>query len=133
MRRGVFHLILLIGCLVLGASALAQEGHPLTGTWTGDWGGASAQRTHITLVMTWDGKSVTGTLNPGPDAVKIGNIVLDVTNWTVRIDADGKDASGKPVKISAEGKIEDLSSAHRKLTGTWMQGTTKGDFRLTRD
>jgi hypothetical protein len=133
MRRGVFHLILLFGCLVLVASALAQEGHPLTGTWTGDWGGASTQRTHITLVMSWDGKSVTGTLNPGPDAVKIGNIVLDVTNWTVRIDADGKDASGKPVKISAEGKIEDLSSAHRKLTGTWMQGTTKGDFRLTRD
>ena len=133
MRRGAFHLTVFCGCLVLVASALAQEGHPLTGTWTGDWGAASNQRTHITLVMTWDGKSVTGTLNPGPDAAKIGNIILDVTNWTVRIEADGKDASGKPVKISAEGKIEDLSSAHRKLTGTWMQGTTKGDFRLTRD
>jgi hypothetical protein len=129
-----FHLLLFISCLAIAAIGVAQEGHPLTGTWTGDWGGGSAgQRTHLTLVMSWDGKAVTGTINPGPDAIQLGNVVLDVTNWTVRIEADGKDQSGKPVHISAEGKIEDLSSAHRKLAGTWTQGTTKGDFRLTRD
>jgi len=83
--------------------------------------------------MNWDGQNVTGTLNPGPDAIQIGSVALDVTNWTVRIEADGKDQSGKPVHISAEGKIDDLSSAHRKLSGTWTQGTTKGDFRISRD
>jgi hypothetical protein len=85
------------------------------------------------LVLNWDGKNVTGVMNPGPDAVTLGNIGLDVTNWTVRIEADAKDQTGKPVHISAEGKLEDIASAHRKLTGTWNQGTTKGDFRLTRD
>ena len=44
-----------------------------------------------------------------------------------------KDAAGKLVHISAEGKLEDISSYHRKITGSWMQGTTRGDFRLTRD
>ena len=129
MRKRAFYFIILLFVVPV----LAQEGHPLTGTWSGDWGPTPTQRTHLTLVMSWDGKNVSGTLNPGPDAVSLGSVFLDVTNWTVRIEADGKDQSGKAVHISAEGKIEDLSSAHRKLSGTWTQGTAKGDFKLTRD
>jgi len=133
MRRPSFHLSwILSGLLLVTAAGVAQEGHPLTGTWGGDWG-TGAQRTHVTIVMAWDGKTVTGTLNPGPDAIQLGTVILDPTDWTVRIEADGKDQAGKAVHISVEGKIEDLSSAHRKLVGTWMQGTTKGDFRLVRD
>ena len=115
--------------LMLGA---AQEGHPLTGTWSGDWGPGAAQRTHITIVMTWDGKTISGTINPGPDAIAVPAIALDVTNWTIRFDADAKSASG-PVRISAEGRLDDIASAHRTITGTWRQGTAKGDFKLTRD
>jgi hypothetical protein len=130
MRKLVFYLSVLLIAVV---SAPAQEGHPLTGTWSGDWGATATQRNHLTLVLSWDGKNVTGTINPGPDAIKLGSVNLDVTNWTVRIEADGKDQAGKVVHISAEGKIEDLSSAHRKLAGTWNQGSSKGDFKLVRD
>lgn len=123
----------LIGAIVaLAALAAAQEGHPLTGTWSGDWGPGAAQRTHITMVMAWDGKTVSGTINPGPDQVPVSAIALDVTNWTVRFDADAKSPSG-PVRISAEGRLDDIASAHRTITGTWRQGTAKGDFKLTRD
>ena len=125
--------IISLAILLVAAAALAQEGHPLTGTWSGDWGATATQRNHLTLVLSWDGKNVTGTINPGPDAVQLGSVFLDVTNWTVRIEADGKDQAGKVVHISAEGKIEDLSSAHRKLAGTWSQGSSKGDFKLVRD
>jgi hypothetical protein len=133
MRTLRFGFIGALFVVSLVALAAAQEGHPLTGTWTGDWGASAAQRTHLTLVMSWDGKVVSGTINPGPDSAQLGSVVLDVTNWTVRIEGDGKDSSGKVTHISAEGKIEDLSSAHRKLVGTWTQGSTKGDFRLVRD
>jgi len=133
MRIRSFHAICIGICVLLAAAASAQEGHPLTGTWTGDWGPSAAQRTHLKLVMSWDGKQVTGTINPGPDAAALSSVVLDVTNWTVRIEADAKDASGKVTHVSAEGKIDDLASAHRKLSGTWMQGSAKGDFRLIRD
>ena len=114
-------------------SAFAQEGHPLTGTWSGDWGPNATQRAHLTFVMNWDGKNITGTINPGDNAIPLGSVFLDVTNWTVRIEADGKDPAGKAVHISAEGKLDDIASAHRKLIGSWTQGSTKGDFRLTRD
>ena len=131
MRKAVASLIGLLIALSVFAAA-AQEGHPLTGTWSGDWGPGAAQRTHITMVMTWDGKTISGTINPGPDAIPVDAIALDVTKWTVRFDADAKGASG-PVRISVEGRLNDIASAHRTITGTWRQGTAKGDFKLTRD
>jgi hypothetical protein len=123
----------LLACMALVVTVAAQEGHPLTGTWSGDWGPTTTERTHLTIVMNWDGKSVSGTINPGPDAVTIGGVYLDLASWTVRIEADGKDPSGNPVHVTAEGKLEDLGSAHRKIVGTWRQGSTKGDFRIARD
>ena len=105
----------------------------MTGTWAGDWGASATQRNHLTLIMNWDGKNVTGVINPGPDSIQLGSVYLDVTNWTVRIEADTKDATGMAVHVSAEGKLEDISSPHRKITGSWQQGTVKGDFRLVRD
>lgn len=126
----------LLCCSLLAVSmvdAWAQEGHPLTGTWSGDWGPGAAKRTHITMVMAWDGKTVSGTINPGPDAVAIPNIALDVTNWTIRFEVDGKDASGTAVHIAAEGRVDDIAAAHRTISGTWRQGSAKGDFKLTRD
>jgi hypothetical protein len=126
--------VALFGSLIAFAvfTATAQEGHPLTGTWSGDWGPGAAQRTHITMVMTWDGKTISGTINPGPDAIPVAAIALDVTKWTIRFEADAKSASGS-VRIAAEGRLDDIASAHRTISGTWQQGTTKGDFKLTRD
>jgi hypothetical protein len=116
--------------ILLSLAALtlsAQQGHPLTGTWSGDWGTSPTQRTPITFVMNWDGKNVTGQMNPGPDSVPLASVYLDVTNWTVRIEANGKE------KISAEGRLDDIGGYHRTIKGTWHQGNQTGDFRLTRD
>jgi hypothetical protein len=128
MRRRTF----VLGCL-LATRLDAQQGHPLTGTWSGDWGVSPTQRNQITFVMTWDGKNVTGLINPGPDSIPLASVFVDVTNWTVRIQADTKDQAGKAVHISAEGRLEDLGSYHRTIRGTWHQGAANGDFRITRD
>ena len=123
---------LLVVALLISVGAWpspAQEGHPLTGTWSGDWGPSASARTLVTRVMAWDGKTVTGTINPGPDAVPVPAIQLDVANWTIRFDARSKSAEA----IAAEGKIEDIGSPHRTISGTWRQGPAKGTFKLTRD
>jgi hypothetical protein len=118
---------LLLACLAICAPVFSQQGHPLTGTWSGDWGATSTQRHQITFVMNWDGKNVTGLINPGPDSIPISSVFLDPATWTVRIEANGKE------HISAEGKLEDLGSYHRTIKGSWTQGATKGDFKITRD
>jgi hypothetical protein len=129
-RRGL--LALVIGLSGLGVSA--QEGHPLTGTWAGDWGGAdAARRTHLTVVMNWDGKAITGLINPGPAAIPLRTVRVNWANWTVRIDASAPDPSGTPLPIVAEGRLEDIGSARRRIVGTWTQGDMVGQFRLTRE
>ena len=133
MRRLAFFLGCLWACLGVAVSGFAQQGHPLTGTWSGDWGSTATQRTQVTFVMNWDGKQVTGIINPGPDSIPIASVFVDVATWTIRIEADTKDKSGSAVHIAAEGKLEDIGSYHRTITGTWRQGTAKGDFKITRD
>ena len=130
MARRAYYLVLL---LTIALGAFAQQGHPLSGTWLGDWGAAPGQRTAVTFVLNWDGQKVTGIINPGPDSIPLAGVFLDVANWTVRFEADAKDASGKSTHIVAEGKLEDIASYHRTIKGTWQQGSAKGDFRLTRD
>ena len=78
-------------CLVMIAPGFAQQGHPLTGTWSGDWGPTSTERHQITLVMNWDGKNVTGLINPGPDSIPLSSVTVDYAKWTVHIEANGKD------------------------------------------
>lgn len=129
MRSPALRLTCLVACLLVTVAAPAQEGHPLTGTWSGDWGPTATERHHLTFVMNWDGENVTGVINPGPDSTEIGSVFLDVTDWTVRIQADAGDAG----RITAEGRLEDIESYHRTITGVWREGGTEGDFRLTRD
>jgi hypothetical protein len=132
MRRLMFRCGFLLACLSVAAPNFAQQGHPLTGTWSGDWGPSPTQRTQVTIVMTWDGKEVKGLVNPGPDA---GTAVVnvDVSNWTLRFETDMKDQSGKQVHIAVDGKVGDIGNYHRTIAGTWRQGATNGDFKLTRE
>jgi hypothetical protein len=132
MRRRAFHLGCLLTCLSVALPNFAQQGHPLTGTWNGDWGPSPTQRTQVTIVMTWDGKEVKGVINPGPDSSNTV-VSVDVTSWTVRFEADMKDKSGKPVHVSVDGKLEDIGNYHRTISGNWRQGTTNGTFNLVRE
>jgi hypothetical protein len=119
--------------LGLSMSALAQEGHPLVGVWSGDWGPSATHRNHITMMMTWDGKAVKGMMNPGPDAINLQTVSLDSSKWTVHFEFEAKDAKGGVVRYIADGRIENLGSHNRTITGTWNHGNVKGDFKLRRD
>jgi hypothetical protein len=120
MRR----LICGLACLGLVTAMFAQEGHPLTGTWSGDWGPTATERNRVTFVMNWDGDKVTGIMNPGPDSTPLKSVFVDYATWTIRIETD---------RGMAEGKLEDVGSKNRRITGTWRQGSTNGDFRITRE
>jgi hypothetical protein len=61
---------------VVAGAALAQEGHPLKGSWLGDFGPNKTTRTPVFLVMDWDGKNITGMLYPGTENIPIKNATL---------------------------------------------------------
>jgi hypothetical protein len=120
-----------LACLTM--TAFAQEGHPLTGTWHGDWTPAGGQKARIVMALKWDAKNVTGTLNPGPRSAPLKVVTLDPEKWMVHFEADAKDQSGSPLHVVADGKLDNIGSYNRTITGTWTQGAAKGEFKITRD
>jgi hypothetical protein len=122
--------------IAVAIPAVAQEGFPLTGTWSGDWGTSAkeADRNHTTLVLSWDGKTVQGLVDPGPDSAKVRVATLDSTKWTVHMEYDLKDKAGKLVPFIVDGKLQNPSSRkNRTVVGTFTHGTVKGDFKITMD
>jgi hypothetical protein len=132
MRARSLFFLIFVAC-ALAPSAVAQEGHPLVGTWSGDWGPSPTHRNQVTIVMNWNGKNVSGIINPGPDVIPMKVVTLDSMKWTVHIEADAKDSSGNPVHFVIDGKLDNILSYKRTLTGSWSHGNVKGDFKVTRD
>jgi len=131
MRVFVF-LVAFSVAVLTGSHLAAQEGHPLKGSWVGTWAGNKTHGNDVLLVMNWDGKTISGVINPGTDNMTIKNATLNPAGWVVHIEADGKDKSGAVVSYSIDGKIEDLRLPNRTITGTWKSQRESGMFRVAR-
>ena len=128
----VFRVLTVFAFLASAATAFAQFGHPLKGTWSGDWGPDKNTRTHVTLDLEWDGKTISGSMNPGPNAVAL-TTTLDPATWMVHFEGNGKNASGAAVHYAIDGKLENIGAFQRFISGTWTEGSTKGDFKVVRN
>jgi len=134
MKRRAWLLTCLLACLVIEVPVAAAQaalnegqGHPLKGTWLGDWGPNKNDRTQVLIEMDWDGKAVTGSISPGPTAIRFTKAELNHNNWTVHLEA-----VSQGVRYVIDGRIENLGSASRSILGTWVQGNQKSDFKITR-
>ena len=132
MRVAQCHVLGLLVSLI-AAPASAQFGHPLKGSWSGDWGPTKENRTRILVEMNWDGKAISGVINPGQNGVPLQKATLDSSTWSVHLEAEGKDATGKAVRYVIDGKLENIGAYQRFITGTWTEGVKKGDFKIVRN
>jgi hypothetical protein len=114
------------------APLAAQEGHPMTGTWVGEWGPAPAQQTRVVIVMKWTGTELAGTINPGPKAVPFRTATVNPEDWSVHIEADAADAQGRKAAWVIDAKLDQLGSYHRGLAGTLTAGAVKNRFTVNR-
>jgi hypothetical protein len=131
MRR--FAVVLALSALcAAGAPLVAQEGHPLKGSWTGTWEGNTVHGNSVLLVLDWNGKAITGTVNPGTDNMVVKNATLNPDGWVFHFEADGKDKAGAVVTYSVDGKIENLAMHNRSIVGTWKSQRGGGAFKISR-
>ena len=115
--------------LVTGVAVLALNAadDPLSGTWIGDWGPSAADRNQATVELKWDGKNLTGTVNPGANAVELVKATFDPKTSAIHFEADAKNRRGNPIHYVVDGKVEGST-----MTGTWGHDNRKGDFKLTK-
>jgi hypothetical protein len=114
------------------APLLAQEGHPLKGSWLGEWQGNAVHGDNVLVILDWDGASITGTINPGTDDIAITRAALDPDGWVVTLEADAKDRSGAAIHYVIEGRIQDLELPNRTIVGTWRSERGRGEFEISR-
>jgi hypothetical protein len=120
-------LTLLAATLVPVRPANAQEGFPLKGSWIGSWGPSKTHSDDLLMVINWDGKAITGMINPGTDNIPIKSASLTPEGWVVKIEGAAKDIS-----YSFEGKIDDLAMHNRSISGTWKSPKETGKFKIVR-
>ena len=131
MRRFAVALVLVALCAA-GAPVVAQEGHPLKGSWIGTWAGNTVHGTDLFMVLDWNGKAITGTINPGQDNIAIKTATLNPDGWVFHFEAEGKDKAGAVITYTVDGKIENLAMHNRTVTGTWKSQRGSGAFKITR-
>ena len=147
MNRKQLRLVCLVACLAIAVPALAQFGHPLKGSWSGEWRENATTEHRILLQFTWEGKYgvnpeggiLSGVLNPGTDSAPLKNLKLTpppggVPNadapWELHFEAEIKDDAGNPVKVVVDGFMENIGAYKRFIQGAWQQGDRKGPFRV---
>ena len=117
----------LLTFLLMGIVALNAADDPLTGMWTGDWGPSPTHRNQASVELKWDGKILTGTVNPGPNAVEIKNATFNPQSGAIHMEADATSRRGGQVHYVIEGKVEGNT-----MTGTWGHDNRNGDFKITK-
>ena len=131
MRLSRFGFCVLAGLAVAGP-LVAQTGHPVKGSWLGYWGPSESERHRILLVLDWENRAITGTINPGSNAVSVDRTEIDYSTWVLTIEANMPVASGGTARYVATGKIENLGSwVNRRYSGTYRHGDETGTFLVT--
>jgi hypothetical protein len=118
---------LTIAACMGGGGAEQSATDPLTGTWTGDWGPSAADRNNVTVELKWDGKALTGSVNPGPNAVELQNCTFDAETGAVHMEADATGRGGNEIHYTIDGKVE-----NNTMTGSWNHDDRKGDFKISK-
>jgi len=132
MRTRILSFAAIVAALAIALPGQAQEGHPLKGSWIGVWEGNTTHDEFVLVVLDWNGREITGMINPGTDNIEITRAELDPEDWSVRIEADTEDSSGRSVDYVIEGNIHDLELPNRYLEGTWRSGDGRGHFEIRR-
>lgn len=132
-RQQVFNFFLTCSLLSLNnlslPIALAQEGHPLVGTWQGNWG---EDNSLLTVIINWDGEHFSGIVNPGPGSGEPQNITLDSSKWWVEMSLPVTDANLNSVPFTLKGSLENITSRTRAVNATWHYNSESGSMRLER-
>jgi hypothetical protein len=101
-------------------------GDPLSGKWSGNWGPTPSHRHIVVLELKWDGKTLKGTINPGPNAYRLQKTSFDPNTGAIHLEVDAG-SMGHRLHYFIDAKVED-----GLLFGTWHHTKLQGDFRLTK-
>ena len=126
MRLSTISLVCLGLCAVLLAPVVLAQSD-MVGTWTGDWGPAPNHRNPVTLVMSMEGGSLKGIINPGAENIELTKVTVG-NDGMIEMEAVAPGRRGAEYSYTIEGKLEG-----GVFTGTWNHDNQSGDLKVTKE
>ena len=130
MKVKMLVLACIITCSIGIVAGFAQSGggDPLSGLWSGDWGPSERDRNQVTVALKWDGKALSGMVNPGTSSeVRLDKTTFDPATNAVHMEAHVQARGGRMFHYIIDGKVQNGT-----MTGTWNHENVKGDFKITK-
>ena len=124
MRASALSLVCLILVVALAVPGSLAQSDPVSGTWSGDWGPSTYDRNDVVLELAWDGSSLKGIVNPGPNAIELSSASFDPTTGMVKMEADAPSFRGE-IHYTIEGTLDGET-----ITGSWGHDNVNGDFTI---
>jgi len=113
--------------LYLSIAGFLLAADTISGTWTGEWGPNTIERSQVVAQLKYDGKFVTGTFNPGPNPATISKGTFNEKTGVIHQEADGRGGGRATNHYVIDGKLE-----RGKITGTWKYNKGEGDFTISK-
>jgi len=114
----------LVLCLSIAGLLFAAD--TISGTWTGEWGPNTFERSQVVAQLKYDGKAVTGTIAPGSSPVTISKGTFNEKTGALHLEAEGRGRDGARNHYVIDGKLEKGT-----ITGTWKYEKGNGDFTIS--
>lgn len=112
----------------------AQEGHPLTGSWSGERAVDGRDSRVLMVLDLQPDQSFSGYAIENRARIALQSAELNPHDWSVRLVLEGQDRDGNALRYEVDGRIENLGSwTGREIVGTWTDGSASGDFRVSRN
>lgn len=128
---GDFRAALWVLSALAAAAVCAQHGHPLVGSWSGDWLLPSGSRQRLLLALDYDDDTISGYLFIGTRRLTLARAVLDPESWSVHLEAADAGSDGQRINYLLDGRIENLGSVtDRTIAGAMSANGTSGSFEL---
>lgn len=129
MRIRILALVCLIACCAATVSAFAPQGtaDPLSGNWRGDWGPSARDRNQVAVALKWDGKTLTGTVNPEANPIPLEKASFNAGTGVIHMEAKAPGRGGTLNHYIIDGKL-----VNGAISGSWNHQASKGDFKITK-
>lgn len=112
---------------LFAAVSLAQEGHPLTGSWSGNRV-VDGKNARILMVMELArDQTISGYVLEKGKKVPVEGVTVDPQTWTVKFSLAATE--GAP-HYTVEATFEDMGATDRQLVGKWTEGKASGVFSV---
>jgi len=117
--------IVVAGC---ASHATPPAADPLSGRWQGEWGPSAERQTEVVVELKWDGKTLTGAINPGRRPSEITSATFNPETNAITMELDVIDVRGDMDHYSIVGKVDG-----KTMSGTWTRKAGKGTFKILKE